>query len=224
MYQGVLHMSRESLVGPFNDLIFKKMREMGVESLEEFARRIGMSRGTLYYLVRGRQTKAGTWVKPSIDTIVALARALDVPTHELLYRLEPDAPGSELRPETHVPLLGYVGGGPSQLEEIADRTVPVRWRGSARHLVAFRVRGDSMCAGKRPICDGDIIIVNTEDKGHPGAVVVARLANGEYVVKKMVNGHLVSTNPEANGGPPVIPLAEVEEVVGRVVEVRSMLD
>ncbi|WP_167764543.1 helix-turn-helix domain-containing protein [Thermus tengchongensis] len=200
------------------------MREMGVESLEEFARRIGMSRGTLYYLVRGRQTKAGTWVKPSIDTIVALARALDVPTHELLYRLEPDAPGSELRPETHVPLLGYVGGGPSQLEEIADRTVPVRWRGSARHLVAFRVRGDSMCAGKRPICDGDIIIVNTEDKGHPGAVVVARLANGEYVVKKMVNGHLVSTNPEANGGPPVIPLAEVEEVVGRVVEVRSMLD
>lgn len=217
-------MSRESLVGPFNDLIFKKMREMGVESLEEFARRIGMSRGTLYYLVRGRQTKAGTWVKPSIDTIVALARALDVPTHELLYRLEPDAPGSELRPETHVPLLGYVGGGPSQLEEIADRTVPVRWRGSARHLVAFRVRGDSMCAGKRPICDGDIIIVNTEDKGHPGAVVVARLANGEYVVKKMVNGHLVSTNPEANGGPPVIPLAEVEEVVGRVVEVRSMLD
>lgn len=217
-------MSRAELAGPFNDLIFKKMREMGVESLEEFSRRIGVSRGTLYYLVRGRQTKAGTWVKPSVDTLVALAKALGVPTHELLYRLEPEAPGSDLRSEKHVPLLGYVGGGPAQLEEIAEHTIPVRVKGDARNLVAFKVRGDSMCAGRRPICHGDIIIVNTEDKGHPGAVVVARLGNGEYVVKKVVNGHLVSTNPEANGGPPVIPLSEVAEIVGRVVEVRSRLD
>ncbi|MFD3006292.1 helix-turn-helix domain-containing protein [Thermus tengchongensis] len=215
-------MSSAKLNGPFTDLILQKMREMGVDSLEEFSRRTGISRGTLYYLVRGRQTKAGTWVKPSVDTLVALAKALDVPAHELLYRLEPEAPGSEWRSERHIPILGYVGGGPSQLEEIEERTVPVRVKGDARHLAAFKVRGNSMCAGKRPICDGDIVIVNTEDKGHPGAIVVARLENGEYVVKLLKNGALYSTNPEENG-PPVIPLDQVAEIVGRVVEVRSRL-
>ncbi|WP_413252037.1 LexA family protein [Thermus sp.] len=163
------------------------------------------------------------WVKPSLDTIVRLSRALDIPVESLVAKLYEDEQ-LRLKEEKHVPLLGYVGGGPSQLEEIAERTIPVRVRGEARHLVAFQVRGDSMCAGRRPICDGDIIIVNTEDKGYPGAVVVARLENGEYVVKRVVNGHLVSTNPEANGGPPVIPLGEVAEIVGRVVEVRSRLD
>lgn len=213
------------LAGPFNDLILKKMRELGVDNLEELSRRIGISRGTLYYLVRGRQTKAGTWVKPSVDTLVALAKALDVPAHELLYRLEPDAPGSEWRGEKHVPILGYVGGGPAQLEEIEERTVPVRVKGDASHLVAFKVRGNSMCAGKRPICHGDIVIVNTQDKGHPGAIVVARLNGNSYVVKKMgPDGTLYSTNPEEPNGPPVIPAGEVAEIVGKVVEVRSRLD
>ncbi|WP_243092576.1 LexA family protein [Thermus hydrothermalis] len=212
------------LKGPFNDLIFKKMREMGVQSLEEFARRTGISRGTLYYLVKGRQTATGTWVKPSVDTIIALAKVLDVPAHELLYRLDPDAPGSEVRTEKHVPILGYVGGGPSQMEAIEERTVPVRVKGNAAHLVAFKVRGNSMCAGRRPICDGDVVIVNTQDKGHPGAIVVARLENGEYVVKLVKNGMLVSTNLDANNGPPVIPADQVAEIVGRVVEVRSRLD
>jgi len=212
---------QQNLEGPFAEEILAAMRRLGMKRLEEFADAFGLGRTTVYNLVLGRKI-GDKWVKPSLDTVVRLSKALEIPVETLIAKLYEE---EELAPTAvRIPLLGYVGGGPSQLEEIADRTVPVRWRGSAKHLVAFRVRGDSMCAGKRPICDGDIIIVNTEDKGHPGAVVVARLANGEYVVKKMVNGHLVSTNPEANGGPPVIPLAEVEEVVGRVVEVRSMLD
>jgi len=101
----------------------------------------------------------------------------------------------------------------------------VRVKGSASHLVAFKVRGNSMCAGKRPICDGDIIIVNTRDGGHPGAIVVARLDEDSYVVKRMgPDGTLYSTNPEEPNGPPVIPVGQVAEIVGRVVEVRSKLD
>ena len=212
---------QRSLEGPFAEEILAAMKRLGMKRLEEFADAFGLGRTTVYNLVLGRKI-GDKWVKPSLDTVVRLSRALEIPVDVLIAKLYE---GEEWTPQAaRIPLLGYVGGGPSQLDEIAERTVPVRWRGSARHLVAFRVRGDSMCAGKRPICDGDIIIVNTEDKGHPGAIVVARLANGEYVVKKMVNGHLVSANPEANHGPPVIPVQEVEEIVGRVVEVRSALD
>lgn len=211
-------MSR-ALAGPFNDLILAKMREMGVDSLEEFARRTGFSRGTLYYLVRGRQTRAGTWVKPSVDTILTLARVLDVPAHELLYRLDPEAPGHELM---GVPVVGFVGGGPAQGEEIEERYVQTRRR-RLQGLLAFKVKRNSMCGGKRPICHGDIIIVNTQDKGEPGAIVVARLGD-EYVVKKLGEKYLFSTNPEENHGPPSIPLEEVDEIVGRVVEVQAMID
>lgn len=212
---------QKHLEGPFADEILAAMRRLGMKRLEEFADTFGLGRTTVYNLVLGRKI-GDKWVKPSLDTIVRLSKALGIPLESLIAKLYEE---DEWAPqEARIPLLGYVGGGPSQLEEIAERTVPVRWKGSARHLVAFRVRGDSMCAGRRPICDGDIIIVNTEDKGYPGAIVVARLANGEYVVKRMVNGHLVSANPEANNGPPVIPLNEVVEIVGRVVEVRSTLD
>lgn len=212
--------TKEALEGPFAKEIIKKMKEMGFRKLEEFADYYNIGRTTVYSLVIGRKI-GDKYIKPSLDTLTKLSLALEIPVEQLIERLYPE--GSFLtKKEVGVPIIGYVGGGPSQLEEIEERTVPVRAKGNARHLVAFKVRGNSMCAGKRPICDGDIVIVNTEDKGHPGAIVVARLENGEYVVKLLKNGALYSTNPEENG-PPVIPLDQVAEIVGRVVEVRSRL-
>lgn len=212
--------TKEALEGPFAKEIIKKMKEMGFRKLEEFADYYNIGRTTVYSLVIGRKI-GDKYIKPSLDTLTKLSLALEIPVEQLIERLYPE--GSFLtKKEVGVPIIGYVGGGPSQLEEIEERTVPVRVKGDARHLVAFKVRGNSMCAGKRPICDGDIVIVNTEDKGHPGAIVVARLENGEYVVKLLKNGALYSTNPEENG-PPVIPLDQVAEIVGRVVEVRSRL-
>lgn len=212
--------TKEALEGPFAKEIIKKMKEMGFRKLEEFADYYNIGRTTVYSLVIGRKI-GDKYIKPSLDTLTKLSLALEIPVEQLIERLYPE--GSFLtKKEVGVPIIGYVGGGPSQLEEIEERTVPVRVKGDARHLAAFKVRGNSMCAGKRPICDGDIVIVNTEDKGHPGAIVVARLENGEYVVKLLKNGALYSTNPEENG-PPVIPLDQVAEIVGRVVEVRSRL-
>lgn len=213
--------TKEALEGPFAKEIIKKMKEMGFRKLEEFADYYNIGRTTVYSLVIGRKI-GDKYIKPSLDTLTKLSLALEIPVEQLIERLYPE--GSFLtKKEVGVPIIGYVGGGPSQLEEIEERTVPVRVKGDARHLAAFKVRGNSMCAGKRPICHGDVIIVNTEDKGHPGAIVVARLENGEYVVKLLKNGALYSTNPEENG-PPVIPLDQVAEIVGRVVEVRSTLD
>ncbi len=211
------------LQGPFAREILAKMKEKGFRKLEEFADYYDIGRTTVYSLVIGRKV-GDKYIKPSLDTLTKLSVALEIPVEKLLERLYPE--GSFLtRKEVGVPILGYVGGGPAQLEELEDRTVPVRVKGDASHLVAFRVRGNSMCAGKRPICHGDIIVVDTRDKGHPGAIVVARLNGHEYVVKKMgPDGTLYSTNPEEGNGPPVIRRDEVAEIVGRVVEVRSRLD
>lgn len=213
---------RPRLEGPFAQEILAKMQELGMRRLEEFADAFGLGRTTVYSLVVGRQV-GGRWIRPSLDTLVKLSAALDIPIEDLIRRLYPEG-GYASRTQGTVPVVGYVGGGPSQFLPLEEKVIPVLWKGPTSHLVAFAVRGNSMCAGRHPICDGDVIIVNTQDKGHTGAIVVARLSNGEYVVKKLTDGFLVSTNPEGNHGPPVIPTDEVEEIVGRVVEVRSRLD
>lgn len=81
-----------------------------------------------------------------------------------------------------------------------------------------------MAAGKRPIQDGDLIIVNALDQGYNTASVVARLTDDTYVVKMLKDdkfGRLLqSRNPEhTNGTPSAIPMEHVAEIVGRVVRV-----
>lgn len=218
--------------GVFNDLIAAKMKELGHEKLDDFARYSGIPYSTLYNLVVGRLTPMGNPVKPSLDTLVLLAKALDEPLHRLVYMLAPDAPGADesgvVEPgfrRFRVGVAGWVGAGPEQLEEINGEYVFVEDNfAEGKELQAFRVRGDSMAAGKRPIYDGDIVIVNTKDKGYNTAAVVARLVGGRYVCKMLKDDRfgrmLVSANPvHTNGTPTSIPIDEVDEIIGRVVRV-----
>jgi repressor LexA len=209
------------------------MKELGIERLEEFADHIGMGRATLYALVRGRVSQVGTPIKPSFDTLVLLAKGLDRPLHQLVYMLDPDAPGADEIPRD-LPIMqpvpiktaGWIGAGPDEYEEIDGEHIWVEERfARGKDLVAFRIRGDSMEGGPRPIFDGDLVLVNKKDKGFDGATVVARLDGGGYVCKLLKDDrfgkHLVSQNPNyTNGTPPYIPADQVEEIVGRVIEVR----
>lgn len=86
-----------------------------------------------------------------------------------------------------------------------------------------------MAAGKRPILDGDIVIVDKNDKGYNTASVVARLHDDSYVVKMLKDDRfgklLQSRNPEhTNGTPSAIPISEVAEIVGRVVRIVGDVD
>lgn len=76
--------------GYFNDLIDATMTRLGIKKLDEFAVQAGIARGTLYHLIRGRISPAGTAVKPSIDTLLALSRITRTPIAELIQRLVPD--------------------------------------------------------------------------------------------------------------------------------------
>ena len=62
-----------------------------------------------------------------------------------------------------------------------------------RHLAAFRIRGDSMEGGKRPIFDGDLVIVDCDDEGQDSTPVVAHLKNNGYVCKQLKKISLGST-------------------------------
>ncbi|RYM38918.1 LexA family transcriptional regulator [Meiothermus sp. PNK-Is4] len=226
-------MSRKlPLEGPFNDWIAERMDELGIQSVEEFARYAKIGRATMHNVIRGRVSPKGTWVKPSIETLELLAIALNRPIQDLIFRLMPNAPGSELmttRAQVRVPVVGVVGAGPGQDIEVDDGYIFVESAfARGKRLAAYRVYGDSMCAGRRPICDGDIIVANLNDKGDSGSVVVARLVDGTTVCKALkvdrFGAHLMSLNPMyTNSTPPMIPASEVAEIVGKVIMVQGQL-
>lgn len=217
--------------GPFNTRIERRMKQLGMTKLEQFAEYSGIGATTVYGLVQGRVSRHGKLVKPSLDTLALLADALEVPLHELVYELEPAARGAEdvnprkvVRLPVHV--AGWVGAGPNQDDEILEDDVWVdALVARSKDLVAFRIRGDSMALGPRPVFDGDLVVVNRKDKGYDGSIVVARLATEGYVCKLLKDDlfgwKLMSANPQARDGtPPYIRAEEVAEVVGRVVEIR----
>lgn len=222
----------EELPGPFNKLIGQRMRELGMERLEQFAAYSELGDTTLYNLVLGRVSPSGSLVKPSFDTLLRLSIALSVPLADLVYMLAPEAPGAQLQedktPGVHkldLEVAGWVGAGPAQNEQADLPPIVVEDRfARGKELRAFKVRGDSMAAGKRPIMDGDVVVVNVKDKGSNTASVVARLLDGAYVCKMLKDDRfgrmLQSRNPEhTNGTPSAIPIDEVAEIVGRVVRI-----
>lgn len=221
-------------------LLVRAMRRDGFKEITPWIDFHGIGRSTFYSLMRGRETKSGTWTKPSLDTLIALANALQVPLHELIYIIVPEAPGAStlngpttlpdvMRPlpvtRVAVQVAGWVGAGPDQLEEINGEYVYVDAAfAQGKKLRAFRVRGDSMTAGAHPIHDGDLVIVNTADPGHNTAAVVARLHNDAYVCKVLkddVHGKLLQSRnvDHTNGTPSAIKLEDVAEIVGRVVRI-----
>lgn len=224
--------------GAFNAMLVRAMRRDGIKEITHWADHHGVGRSTLYAIMRGRETASGTWVMPSMATAVKLAEALGVPLHELIYVLIPDAPGARHAPSEStdvfrpspvtrvlVEVAGWVGAGPDQYEEIDGQSVYVESAfARGKKLRAFRVRGDSMAAGRHPIVDGDIVIVDTTDPGQNTDAVVARLHNDAYVCKMLKDDRfgklLQSRNVEhTNGTPSAIPVDEVAEIVGRVVRV-----
>lgn len=215
--------------GPLNGLIADYMSKNNLKNVREFADDVGIGRSTVYDLVRGRSTSTGVWMKPSLDTIIKLATILNKPTHEILYLLEPSAPGAtEAPPSTpvgayQVPVLiaGRVGAGPSQLDEVEDYTYVEAAFAHRRNLTAFRVEGSSMAGGKYPIYNGDLVIVDKNLQGEINSTVVARLNSEGYICKRLRPGNILdSTNPEfLDPDLALITPDRIASLVGKVVRI-----
>ncbi|WP_162393890.1 S24 family peptidase [Deinococcus kurensis] len=209
--------------GPLNALVAKRMRELNLPNVVSFAEHAGLSDTAMYEILNGRVVK-GVLIMPKWQSITKLAKALAVPTHELLYLLDPEAPGANAVIDAHqvpVYIAGHVGAGPEQLVETDDKVYVEKQFASSRDLIAFHVRGDSMAGGKHPIYNGDIVIVDQKVGGELNFPVVARLKGDGYVVKRLRPGNILdSTNPEfIDSDTALIAPDRVAHVVGRVVRV-----
>jgi SOS-response transcriptional repressor LexA len=118
----------------------------------------------------------------------------------------------------HAPALDLsvaAGAGRELWDEPCDRWIPLPEGSPDGKYVALRVTGDSMV----PLLhDGDTILVKLGDELVPDAVVVARVPDGGYVVKR-VGGmagsrvELASLNPDY---PPIVIPRDASLVLGTV--------
>jgi repressor LexA len=131
-----------------------------------------------------------------------------------------------------VPVLGRVQAGALTLAvEDAEEAVAVQTRAPADGLFALRVRGDSMRGAG--ILEGDVVIVRRQDAADDGRIVVAMVGE-EATVKRLRRvrlphgGTRVELHAENPDFAPIVleggPDAEPVRILGRVIEVRRVLD
>jgi len=132
-------------------------------------------------------------------------------------------PGAGRTPTVMVPLLGRVPAGPLDAAvESLEGHLPVQTRRAPGELFSLRVRGDSMKdAG---ILDGDVVVVRRQPRAEAGEVVVA-LVDDEATVKRLeLKRGRVELHPANDAYAPIVPDAGSLKILGKVVEVRRVLE
>ena len=137
------------------------------------------------------------------------------------YRLPGSTPGSRT---VLAPVLGRVPAGAlDEATEDPDGYVPVDARGAAAEdLFALRVHGESMTGAG--ILPGDLVIVRRQPTASSGDVVVARVGDEATVKTFRPRGRQVELRPENPAFEPIVFDAGEVVILGKVVEVRRILD
>ena len=137
------------------------------------------------------------------------------------YRLPGSMPGART---VLAPLLGRVPAGAlDEAIEDPDGYLPVDARGAAAgDLFALRVRGESMTGAG--ILPGDLVIVRRQPTAANGDVVVARVGDEATVKTFRTRGRRVELHPENPAFEPIVLDAGEVVILGKVIEVRRILD
>lgn len=224
--------SIEEFEGPFNTLIARRMRQLGMESLDAFADYSKIGYTTLYNLVLGRVSTSGAQVKPSLDTLSRLSNALMVPLGELAYMVAPEGYGKPTfegsTPEEVRVWETYEDPDldPAETDFSLGYVYVEREAALGRRLYAYRVRTNAMAAGRKPIFNGDIVVVDSLAEVDEGDAVIALTQEGMNVCRmyteKSGEAVLVSRNPKADDGAPnTIPISRVEDYARVVRTIRD---
>ncbi len=154
-----------------------------------------------------------------LDALLEAGRLKKEPGIARGFRL----PGRDDTPTVMVPLLGRVPAGPLDLAvEDLEGHLPVQTRRAPDELFSLRVRGDSMKdAG---IFDGDVVIVRRQPTAHSGDIVVAMVDDEATVKRLRMKRGRIELHPENDAFAPIVPDPTAVKVLGRVVEVRRVLE
>jgi repressor LexA len=154
-----------------------------------------------------------------LDALLEAGRLKKEPGIARGFRL----PGRGEAPTVMVPLLGRVPAGPLDLAvEDLEGHLPVQTRSSPGELFSLRVRGHSMKdAG---ILDGDIVVVRRQPRADSGEIVVAMVGDEATVKRLRVKRGRIELHPENDAFAPIVPDPSDVKILGRVVEVRRVLE
>lgn len=187
------------------DLIKEYRREHGY-SMDQFAKMSGLSKAYISILERNVNPVNNKPVIPSLETIKAVAQAINMDFNDVIAMLDGNQPVSlkdepEIPPGfqpmpamTEVPLVGTIACGTPILAEQNIKSyigVPAAWRAD----FALECHGDSMSP---TICDGDVVCIRSQPEVEQGQIAAVRI--GEEATLKHCyyqNGvvQLIADNP-----------------------------
>lgn len=174
----------------------KEYRQAHKYSMDDFARRSGMSKAYVSILERNYNPSTGKAAIPSLETIKRVATATGVDFNDLISMLDGDqevlleptkaAPSVPIgcipMPEMRkIPLVGTIAcGQPILAEQNIEEYISI-----PRHLAgdfALTCKGDSMINAR--IFDGDIVYIRQQDTVENGEIA-AVLIDGEATLKRV---------------------------------------
>ena len=172
------------------DLIKEYRREHGY-SMDQFAKMSGLSKAYISILERNVNPVNNKPVIPSLETIKAVAQAINMDFNDVIAVLDGNQPVSlknepEIPPGfqpmpamTEVPLVGRIAcGTPITAEENIERMVcvPAKWRAT----FTLTCEGSSM---EPKIHDGDLVAIRSQPTVENGEVAAVRI-DGEATLKR----------------------------------------
>lgn len=213
--------------------IVKNYRMAHGLSMDDMAARCGRTKPYIHQLENGNP-KTGKEIQPGLDTIVLLAKAMNMEIDELVRMLNDDTvisltPMKKIRNAIRIPVLGkVVAGVPIEATQDVLGYVEITERmAKTGDYFALRIKGDSMMPN---ICDGDTVIVKKQESVESGDIAIILVNGSDATCKKVkLNSSgitLIGYNPSVyephfytNEEITTMPIT----IIGKVVELRRAL-
>lgn len=210
------------------DLIKKYRSETGT-SMEQFAKKSGISKAYVSILERNYNPVNGKPVVPSLETIKAVSNAIGVDFNDVIAMLDSNQPvvireekstipaGFEPLPEmTTIPLVGSIAcGTPITAEENIEARIgiPAAWNAD----FALTCKGDSMAPRYQ---DGDVVCIRCQPEVENGEIAAVRIGEEATLKRFYQEGETVTLVPVNPAYTPLVyrgsELSDIQ-IEGRVV-------
>lgn len=186
------------------DLIKNYRREHGY-SMEQFAKKTGLSKAYISILERNVNPVNNKPVIPSLETIKAVAQAINMDFNEVIALLdgnqpvslkgEPEIPpGFEPMPKMKkVPLIGAIACG-EPITAIENREGEIDAPEDMNCDFALRCEGDSMIGAG--IHDGDAVYIRIQPEVENGEIAAVRIGDEATLKRVYLHADYIELRPE----------------------------